>query len=246
MILILTGIGRTASTWLEAIFLAVRERYGLGWVPRGLENYLADLDACGLKDGHIYAGVFLSWEGLGLEKVRSPRRILHVRRDPRDVLVSVYFSLKLSHSARPEHEDWQEKLQTLSEEDGLLLLTEEENLLPLWIPILDSYREKGETEGCLALEFAEIVTNPYLHVKSYLESAGLDVDTQWLRDTLEARSFERLSGGRMPGQENVRHHYRKGTTGDWRNHFTPRVKERFRENYGPALVRLGYEKDLDW
>jgi hypothetical protein len=39
---------------------------------------------------------------------------------------------------------------------------------------------------------------------------------------------------------------RKGIVGDWRNHFTPKVKERAKELIGEALIELGYEKDLDW
>jgi hypothetical protein len=246
MILILTGLPRAASTWLEAIFMAVRERYGLEWVPRGRDPYLADLAACGLKDGHIYAGIFLKWEELGLERVRHPRRILHVRRDPRDVLVSLYFSLKLSHGERPELGPWRQRLRNLPEEDGLIHLVEAPDFVPGWTAIVDSYRDKGASEGCLAVEFAEIVANPYPPLKRYLESANFAVDPEWLRDTLDARSFARLSGGRPPGQEDVNHHFRKGITGDWRNYFTPRVAERFKAAHGAALVRLGYETDLDW
>jgi hypothetical protein len=246
MILILTGIARAASTWLEAIFLAAGERYALASVPRGPDPYRADLLACGLRDGHVYAGVFLSWDDLGLPNVRHPYRILHVRRDPRDILVSLYFSLKLSHGAGPLLDEWRAKLQGLSEEDGLLCLVEADAFLPPWMAILESYLDKGENDQCHALEFSELVANPYPHLKRYLESAGLTVDPQWLRDTLDARSFVRLSGGRAQGQEDAHHHFRKGVTGDWKHRFTPRVSARFRERHGPMLVRLGYEKDLAW
>jgi hypothetical protein len=246
MILILTGVARTASTWLEAIFLAVRERYDLGWVPRGPDPYRADLAAGGLRDGHIYAGVFLRWKQLGLETVRHPYRILHVRRDPRDLVVSVYYSMKLSHGAGPMLEQWRARLQSLSEEEGLLAIVEARDFLPPWMEILESFLDKGEADGCHALEFAELVANPYPHLKHYLESAGFEVDPQWFRDVLEARSFERLSGGRPPGEEDVNHHFRKGVTGDWRSHFTPRTIALFKERHGQALIRHGYEKDLGW
>jgi len=40
--------------------------------------------------------------------------------------------------------------------------------------------------------------------------------------------------------------WRKGTPGDWKNHFTPKITEYFKERWGEMIVKLGYEKDLDW
>ena len=33
---------------------------------------------------------------------------------------------------------------------------------------------------------------------------------------------------------------------EWRNHFTPKVRERFAEKFGQTLIDAGYEKDLAW
>jgi len=40
--------------------------------------------------------------------------------------------------------------------------------------------------------------------------------------------------------------FRKGAIGDWRNHFTNRHKDAFKESAGAALIELGYENDYDW
>jgi len=34
--------------------------------------------------------------------------------------------------------------------------------------------------------------------------------------------------------------------GDWRNHFTPRVKQTFLEHNGDLLIAAGYERDHNW
>jgi len=247
MILILTGTPRSASTWLEAVFLAVRERYDLGWVPRGDEPYRADLLAGGLRDRHVYPGVFLPFDELGLGAQRHPYRILHVRRDPRDVLVSLYFAMKHSHVPMGILPVWRERLLALSEAEGMLaLVSAHETFMTPWIAILESYLGKGEEDCCLAVEFVDLVSRPHPYLRRYLEWAGFPVDLVWLRDTLDTRTFAHLSGGRSPGQEDVSHHFRKGVAGDWRRRFTPLVKNRFRELHGEALVRLGYERSLDW
>jgi len=61
-----------------------------------------------------------------------------------------------------------------------------------------------------------------------------------------ANRFEAQTGGRPRGVEDVTAHQRKGVAGDWRNHFTDRIKRAFKARYGGLLVATGYEKDLDW
>jgi hypothetical protein len=34
--------------------------------------------------------------------------------------------------------------------------------------------------------------------------------------------------------------------GDWNNYFTERDKQTYKEEAGELLIRLGYERDLDW
>jgi hypothetical protein len=65
-------------------------------------------------------------------------------------------------------------------------------------------------------------------------------------EILRRNAFSLKSNGRAPGAENVSSHYRKGVPGDWVNHFSAGHSRRFKERYGELLVRLGYERDLDW
>ena len=60
------------------------------------------------------------------------------------------------------------------------------------------------------------------------------------------KSFERLSGGRKKGEENVESHFRKGKAGDWKNHLSAQHLASF-ESAHPGLVeRLGYAPLSVW
>src|SRR5215210_1953532 len=72
--------------------------------------------------------------------------------------------------------------------------------------------------------------------------AGEDV----IRRCVEAASFEKLSGGRRPGEEDPTSPVRKGVAGDWRGAFTERDRRVFKEEAGDLLVELGYERDDGW
>jgi hypothetical protein len=57
---------------------------------------------------------------------------------------------------------------------------------------------------------------------------------------VEATAFDRLSGGRMPGEED-----RNGVVGDWENWFTPEQQAAFDEAGGKLLTELDYAHDYD-
>jgi hypothetical protein len=57
---------------------------------------------------------------------------------------------------------------------------------------------------------------------------------------VDGASFERLSGGRRPGEENASSHFRKGVAGDWAAHFDGEALARFETEAGALLQELGY------
>lgn len=61
-----------------------------------------------------------------------------------------------------------------------------------------------------------------------------------------ARRFSEITKGRKQGQEDASSHYRKGVAGDWKLHFTPALKDAFKQKYPGMLERLGYEDDDQW
>ena len=58
--------------------------------------------------------------------------------------------------------------------------------------------------------------------------------------------FSRKAGGRERGREEPRSHYRKGVSGDWRNHFKAQHVAYFEEHYGDVLQKLSYEDGSGW
>lgn len=171
----------------------------------------------------------------------------HVVRDPRDVIVSGYFSHLATHpdEAWPRLRYYRPYLQSLSKHDGLMREMEFSGIymqqMFLW--------EYGAKPSILELHFEDMIAAPtetFVRVLTHLGFMPSKVTRAELETILERHSFENMSGGRSPGQEDSASHYRLGIPGDWRNHLSADHIAYFKSLYNPLLRKLGYETREDW
>ena len=164
-----------------------------------------------------------------------------ILRDLRDSLVSLYFSLKVSHPLISQNvAAGRRKLNELDFEDGFLSLIEERgksmaNIQRSWMAggneMIVKYEDLLEDESAV---FTRIV-----------EHCQIEIPAAKLRRIIERASFQNRAG-RARGEEDVTSHHRKGVAGDWRNYFTDRIKAAFKERFGAVLIDTGYETDAGW
>jgi hypothetical protein len=169
----------------------------------------------------------------------------HVIRDPRDIVVSGYFSHRSSHPVGPWHRlaYYREHLQSVDMTQGLLAeISFSANFLH------EMFSWDYTDPRILELRFEDLVTDPEAHFLRVFAHVGAipPLDPSDLSRIIRKRRFEKLSGGRRPGEENTDHHYRSGKAGDWRSHFEPVHVDLFRKLYNPLLLKLGYETREDW
>lgn len=195
-----------------------------------------------IKRGGIYPTVYASRQQFATLTLPPGSRHFVVIRDLRDTLVSAYVSFKNVHPVLDAYfSNLRESLTTPDEEDGLLFLMD--NWLFACAVIQLSWVEAGEP----VLKYEDLLEHDVeLVEQTLIDRCGLDVSRERLREIVLANRFDRLTSGRHRGEEDPTAHERKGVAGDWRNHFTPRVRDAFKARYGGVLIATGYEKDLDW
>lgn len=284
------GHHKGASTWIINIVSAVCRE--MGWkldavytpnqFKQGLQHYVATR-----KIDFLAYGQADSKQVENLQNFRG----FHVIRDPRDMVVSAYYSHLYSHPTRdwPELIEHRRMLQQISKDEGLMweileCRRDEFNRMYNWNYCLPNILE---------IKMEDLTQSPYqtfLEIFEFL--GGLDTSTRfrtrtrfnvlstmnrlvWEGQQLGSRllptitrrplgkklthvtaerllgiiyekNFRKKSGGRLAGEENVKNHYRKGVPGDWKNHFTPKHIEAFKENYNDLLIKLGYESTGNW
>jgi hypothetical protein len=198
----------------------------------------------------------------------------HVIRDPRDIIISGYFSHLYSHATKnwPELAAHREKLKSVGRHEGILL---EIDFSKQFIDHIDDWNYNAT--NIFELKYEDVVENPFermrdvfvylglyeqeenattystLTINRVLSKIGLKsharkmtLNDELIKTIIKKHSFNKLSGGRDRGVSNDFSHYRKGISGDWQNHFGDEHKEKFKEVYGDIVVKLGYEQDNHW
>ena len=159
-------------------------------------------------------------------------------RDPKDVLVSQYFSWLKTHENNPTVIlETREKLSEMSIKVGQRLLVHKRlipfcNAISSWIPAISSGRAH-------ILKYEDLLTDFAGHMGPALELANVPMDQQELRDLEAKYSFSNITN-RDPGAEDQSNHYRKGIAGDWMNYFDDRLVNIFNEAYSDICDGVGY------
>lgn len=187
---------------------------------------------------------------LVLHRTDSPENVLAIAkpeepiflclRDPKDVLISQYFSWKKTHTNNSPHIlKIREQLNEMSQKLGQRLLVHKGqvnfcNTVEGWLPQIAAGR-------VYLLKYEDLLTDFKAAMGPALEAAGLPLDAEGLAKLEEKYSFSAVTN-RSRGTEDTSSHYRKGVAGDWRNHFDDRLTELFDDRYGAICEALGYSR----
>lgn len=227
---------RVATVWFGRVLTALAQEFGWKYQACGQEQLDSDTD------------IFLqNWSQVDLGRL-PPYVGSHVIRDPRDIMVSAYFyhlwcEEPMITGKRPDLEgrSYQQVLNALPFDEGLALEIAESGQYIEGMMAWD-YADPNIIE----IRFEDLVRDPKGEFGKVFRKYGFDdaAVENGLR-LVERFSFERMAG-RRPGQEDRRHHFRRGVPGDWRRHFSDRHRRLFKRLYPGVLQRLGYETDDDW
>jgi Sulfotransferase domain len=230
---------KAGSTWIAHLLARLfRSRCA----PRG-ENAA---QGCPFADyvferGRVYSAVFLTRDELEAHRELDGASRFVVIRDLRDTLISLYFSLKVSHPSGHRLVDTtRETLQDLPEEKGLLYLIE--NQLHRIAALQSSWIGHDD----LVVRYEDLITNPFATLEGALiEQLQLPVSAAALQRAIRRTHFQNVFKRRL-GDERIESHGRKGLPGDWRTRFTAEIRRRFAEKFGNVLTATGYEADDRW
>ncbi len=115
-----------------------------------------------------------------------------------------------------------------------------------WVPYIERARRaaKQMLAPYLEVRYEALHAEPMPTAWRMLEFLDVNVTPEIVRSCVEGATFERITRGRAPGEEDRSSHLRKGIVGDWRNAFDDEATVRFEEAGGELLRELGYAQAL--
>jgi len=230
---------RSASTWVSAFVSEYAQRIGLKTCG-GMNSFRGEPLNAAVKVAleHPWALDMNAWPFLPAQLDRFvPRewKAVHIVRDPRDVLISAYYSCRDFHPTTewPELAPFKAWLKRVDRETGII------GTMAFVSFVLESYAGWEARENILEIRyeslFASTIHHPGEHLSNllalieWLFPVGFDVDL--VRELSVTHDWENYTNGRKRGDEDTTHHYRKGIAGEWERHWTPRIDEIWTEAY---------------
>jgi hypothetical protein len=167
---------------------------------------------------------------------------IFVYRDPRDMIVSHVFYATEMFQDHGMYRYYNEKLNTMEERINAAIggVTEAGFELKGVRDRYEAYMGWREQQQILCLRFEDLrleQENSLSRILDYLEGKGYqpEIDRQ--------QAVKMLGSAIQPQKSGT---FRKSQPGNWREHFTQKNIDFFKESSGDMLVDLGYEVDNDW
>lgn len=228
---------KAASNWTRRLFRDVADREGHNiWVDRPNPSPINQPVDRGADDTVcVYiAGNHKAFQG----RAEPGEPVLLCVRDPKDIVVSQYFSWVHSHLNNSERIlTAREKLAQMTPSEGMKMLVEDDQIsmcraVRPWRALIDS----GEAH---VLKYEDLIEDFESAFERAARRLRFELDPAYIAELKEKYSFKALAK-RDPGEEDKTDHYRKGVPGDWKNHFDPALAKAFNAAYGADCRFLGY------
>ncbi len=244
-------VQKTGSQWIRALFSDPRV-----FQYSGLTPYSYQLFQPGGSDPRLLCerkietafprktigvGIYIDYPSYAAIPKPAEFRTVFIMRDPRDIVVSAYFSQRYSHQVMGTLDERRKKLNEVSESEGIRMIVEKMRRSTLFQALGSWVGSDRQDERVRLVKYEDLIGPDKMeHFRILFQHCCIELPDGILGSLMDDYSFEKMSG-RKPGQEDRQSHLRKGAAGDWRNHFDDAVAEEFYRITGNLVKDLGYD-----
>ena len=189
-----------------------------------------------------------------LHRILPEAGVIHIIRDGRDVAISSLYHVWRRADKGFDVPSWMLVGREECRDDPTAYLRTQRSIFPSpgW---LEAYAERWrdwvrvtreDGRRLLGARYAEVRyedlhDHPGRELARLARFMGVDDSEPVLARCIESASFERLSGGRSPGEHDPTSFFRKGIAGEWRSLFGEEDVRLFERVAGGLLRDMGYE-----
>ncbi len=230
------AVRKTASQWIKAVFsdpIVYRFSGLTTYDPR----YYRWRHPRVCPPERIALSLFFSHQRFAAIPKPERYRAFYVLRDPRDLVVSSYFSTRDSHTPMGDIPAVRQALRDRSKKDGLLWLVDDLAAKGRF-KAMRSWADAPADEAVRLFRYEDLTGERQREeLDGLMRHCGIVLPARELDTLLGRYSFARMDVRQRTGSTS---HYRKGEPGDWRNHFDDDIHEAFVRATGNLAEQLGY------
>jgi hypothetical protein len=230
-------IQKTGSQWVKQVFsdpdIAKKTglrthpqfRYEVGEFKRSFPRYT------------FVPGLYISHSLYKEIKKPESYRTVYVIRDPRDVVVSWYYSMKHTHTEMGNVKEHRKKINSLDENDGVEYCIRH---LQLKFSFVREWWNNREDPRVYIARFEDMTEDPVAEWMDIFDHCGVSIGKDDLENVLSRYTKEKMRERDLERREGGRSHYRKDKKG-WRDIFREYHADVFCSVNGNIVELLGYD-----
>lgn len=241
-------IQKSGSMWIQGIFKdrRVYKYTGFEVMPfRFLQTSIQETPIPVILDKCIAVRLYINYDTYKAIRKPSRYKTVYVLRDPRDIIVSWYFSTKYAHGSNPIVDRDRKKLNSMDMNEGFLYSIRYLSDIGFFNAQRSWLDAEKEDPHVKLFKYEDLIENEIESFRALFQHCDIQMPERVFRSLIKDHSFEKKAK-RKRGDEDIYSLKRKGISGDWKNHLTAKMMEMFKEETGDLVVRMGYEKDEDW
>lgn len=232
-------IQKTGSQWLKRIFsdYEIRRITGLTTYPQ--HHYDLDEFQKVFPRNTFVPCLYIDYSLY--EEIIKPisYRTFYVLRDPRDIIISWYYSTLRTHDLMKKIGTYRKELEDRNFEDGISFC----------IDILNSKfcQQRSWVIGArndknvLIIKYEELVLKQWESFKKLFDWCGINITDKILDSLLKKYSFKNLREEDIRWRGGIWSHYRKGEINQWKKELSKENLKKFYDNTGNLIEVLGYK-----
>jgi hypothetical protein len=234
---------KTGSQWLKQVLIdpAFFQATGLKVLPYvALGMRYARVDQA-VPLHTVLTHLYASYDTYAAIPKTSTFKTFYIVRDPRDAVVSWYYSARFSHNLIDPIPWLRERLNAVDFEDGMVFLID---TLAEWqfFDCQRSWFAGGRADPSVRIfRYEDLAKDEVAFLRDLFGYLDIRMSNQEFTGLSERHAFAKYAKGRNKGTEDQNSHYRRGSSGDWQQKFTDRIRDHFYETTGDLTAVLGYQ-----
>ncbi len=245
-------VQKTASQWIRKVFSDPRCVRASGLSPFNFYENINDAEQkprlspdfhfdTPFPNDTVVTPLYINYSSFCSIPKPALYKAFFVVRDPRDLVVSWYFSARYSHDQVDEIQPHRNSLGSLSTTEGLIFSIRQLASAQYFSSIHSWLEAPKQDDNIKIFKFEELTAPAHTDIfEALFDHCGIKIPKSTLEAVLKRYSFRQMAQ-RHQGVEDASSHYRKGLVGDWVHYFDESVEEVFRDETGDLLERLGYQ-----